>query len=201
MQKIIHSLYNFSFYTLKLIGLALSLFLFISAMMFSSTDTDITTLRTFIYSDNLISETFFLILCIGILFLLRIPCKRKPILTSRIALIVTLLSYAITGTLLILCTKSMPHLDSLFVYNISGNCALNNYTDINPDSYLSIYPHQIGLVFFYEPLLRLWNLLKTGVDGYIFLQFVNLCLTLIMLYFVTTIYMTKHRQDLILIKQ
>ena len=81
--------------------------------------------------------------------------------------------YAIAGTLLILFAKSAPQTDSGFLYKIVQNCAKNDFTDISTDSYLSVYPHQIGLVFFYEPFLRLWNLLNIQAEAYIFLQFIK----------------------------
>ncbi len=176
-------IYSLSFYILKFIGVIFSVLLFLGALLFSSTDTDITTLKTFVTADNVLSGIGSIFVFLGIMLLLYISCKKNSTLTVRILLAVTLSIYAIADTLLIVFAKSAPNSDSQLVYQIAQNCAKNNFTDINIDSYLSIYPHQIGLIFFYEPLLRLWNLLGINMEAYVFLQFINLLLVLVLIYF------------------
>ena len=183
MTKSANTIYSFSFHILKFIGVIFSLLLFVCGLLFSSSDADITTIQTFVTADNIFSGIAGILFFLGLLLLLYIPCKKYLVQTVRILLAVTLSIYAVIGTLLIVFAKSAPHTDSLFVYEIAKNCAKNDFTDINPDSYLSVYPHQIGLVFFYEPLLRLWNLLGIHTEAYIFLQFVNLLLVLTLIYF------------------
>lgn len=183
MTKLADFIYTLSFYILKYIGVLFASLLFISALLFSSADTDITTLHTSITPDNLLSGIGSLLFLLFGILLIKLPCRKAPAKTVHISLAITLGAYAIIGTLLILFVKSGPHTDSFFVYKIAGNCAMNNFEDIHLTSYLSVYPHQIGLVFFYEPLLRLWNVCNTKIEGYLFLQFVNLLLTLVLIYF------------------
>ena len=183
MKKTENLVYSLTFYILKFISVVFSAFLFIGALLFSSSDMDITTLNTFVTPDNIFPCIIGIPVFLGIILILRIPYKKNPILTIRLLLIVTLSVYAIIGTLLILFSKSAPFTDPQFVYEIVQNCAQNNFTDIDKNSYLSVYPHQIGLVFFYEPLLRLWNLFRINADAYIFLQFINLLLTLVLIFF------------------
>ena len=168
MKKIADFIYIFSFQTLKYISIIFSFILFLGAFLLSSTDNDITTLKTYVVKDNIIVGALCLLFFLGLMMLLHHFCKKHPHTTKKILLFVTLGSYTVLGTFLILYVKSTPHTDSHFVYSIAKNFAENNFSDINRDSYLSIYPHQIGLVAFYEPLIRIWNLTKIPVDAYIF---------------------------------
>lgn len=183
MTKIADLLYNFIFYVLKYVGLIFALLLFISALLFSFHDTDITTMVAFIKSDNILTNITGLFVMLSLLFIIHIPYRKKSALTTRILLISTLSFYALSGIFLILFVKSAPLTDSQYVYEIALQCSNGNFEAINPDSYLSVYPHQIGLVGFYEPFLRFWNLLPTSVEGYVFLQYINLFFVLLMLYF------------------
>lgn len=183
MQKLTKLLYKISFHILKYISIFFSFFLFLGSFLFSSSDTDITTLKTFILPNNLLTGVVCIVLFLGGMILLHQICKKHPTKTKRSLLFFTLGFYTVIGALLILYVKSTPHTDSHFIYTIAKNCAENNFSDISPDSYLSIYPHQIGLVFFYEPLIRIWNLIQLPVDAYIFLQFINLALILIFIIF------------------
>lgn len=183
MTKIINFIYNLSFNILKIIGVFFTLLLFISALLFSASDTDITTLATQIRPDNILTGVGILFVMLALFWLFKIPCKKNPALCIRILLLFTMLFYAVCGIVLICFAKSAPMSDSYFVYEIAMKCSKNNYEDINPTSYLSVFPHQIGLVWFYETLLRFWNLLGIRAAGYVFLQYVNLVLVLMMLYF------------------
>lgn len=183
MIKPANFVYSLLFYILKFIGVTFSVLLFWGALLFSSSDTDITTLKTFVTADNLLPGLAGIFVFLGITSLLYILYKKNPAKTVRLLLFVTLAVYAIGGTLLIIFAKSAPQSDSFFIYEIASNCAKNDFKGISTDSYLSIYPHQIGLVFFYEPLLRFWNMTGLHTEGYIFLQFVNLLLVLTLIYF------------------
>ena len=168
MKKIVEFVYTFSFQTLKYISILFSFILFLGAFLYSSADTDITTLKTFIVKDNIFVSTLCILIFLGLMMLIKHICEKHPNKTKRVLLFITLGFYALLGTFLILYVKSTPHTDSHFIYTIAKNFAKNNFSDISLDSYLSIYPHQIGLACFYEPLIRLWNLIKIPVDAYIF---------------------------------
>lgn len=182
MTNFTAKLYVFAFHVLKYISLLFSFFLLLSGLMFTSTDLDITTLATTITADNLILNILMLLVFLSGFFLVKIFCKKNGNLTVRILMATTFLFYTVFGILLILFAKSVPHTDSLFVYEISVDCAHNNLEAINPSGYLSVYPHQTGLVFFYEILIRFLEFL--GIQGklYMWLQAFNLLLTLLMIY-------------------
>lgn len=183
MTKFTSRLYNSSFSILKYIGLIFSAWLLICGLMFSSTDTDITTLPTTIISDNLLINIGMLAMFLGCLFLLKFPCRMHPRATIGILMSITLVFYSVVGILLIIYAKSVPHTDSYYVYNIALDCAKNDLSAINPNDYLSVYPHQTGLVFYYETLIRLLSLFGIQANVYMWIQGVNLILALIMIYF------------------
>lgn len=66
MKKIADFIYIFSFQTLKYISIIFSFILFLGAFLLSSTDNDITTLKTFVVKDNIfvgaLCLLFFLVL-------------------------------------------------------------------------------------------------------------------------------------------
>lgn len=183
MTKFSTKLYVFTFNVLKYISLFFSFFLLLCGLMFTSTDLDITTLPTTITADNFALNILTLLFFLPVFFLLKIPCKKHGALTVRILMTVTLAFYTVFGILLILFAKSNPHTDSLFVYEIALDCAQNNFDAINPSDYLSVYPHQTGLVLFYEILIRFFYLLGIENHLYMWLQAFNLLLALIMIYF------------------
>ena len=83
--------------------------------------------------------------------------------------------YALSTLILIVFNKSVPGADPMTVFRISEQFATGHMIAIHPtDSYLSYYPHQIGLTAYYEILLRIWNLVPGDVIGYHFIKIVNL---------------------------
>lgn len=183
MIKLTKFIYNSSFTILKFISLIFALFLLMGALLFTSSDPDIRTLKTYVTADNIFVGFISILAVLCLTILLYYLTKKHPVKTVRTLLIGTLLTYAIAGTCLILFVKSMPNSDSKFIYDIVQNFANGDFSDINADSYLSVYPHQIGLVFFYEPLLRIFNSTSLSMEPYVFFQFFNLLLVLTLIYF------------------
>lgn len=81
------------------------------------------------------------------------------------------------GILLLLFGRTVPAADALSVYNAAGEWILGNTDIIHPTvSYLSYYPQQIGLMAFWELLLRIWNLTGLSVPAWHFIKLVYVCL-------------------------
>lgn len=81
------------------------------------------------------------------------------------------------GILLILFGRTVPAADALSVYNAAAEWILGNTDIIHPTvSYLSYYPQQIGLMAFWELLLRIWNLTGLSVPAWHFIKLVYVCL-------------------------
>lgn len=125
--------------------------------------------------------------CMALLLLLLFPLLRLN--RSRKKLRPVLLAFALGltcfwGLFLILFGRSLPTADSASVYAIAQSLASGQAGVIHPtDSYLSYYPQQIGLVAFYEVLIRLWNLLPIPYASYHFLQCVNVVMACAIVYF------------------
>ncbi len=109
---------------------------------------------------------------------------KKPILAKKLLLTVTSLWILGLGAILIVFGKTIPAADARSVYEIARVLAEGDTSVIHPtDSYLSYYPQQIGLVAFFEPLIRLWNLLPLDVAPYHYLKIIYVLLGLIIFYF------------------
>jgi len=81
------------------------------------------------------------------------------------------------GILLILFGRTVPAADALSVYNAAAEWILGNTDIIHPTvSYLSYYPQQIGLMAFWELLLRIWNLTGLSEPAWHFIKLVYVCL-------------------------
>ncbi len=86
----------------------------------------------------------------------------------------------LAGLALIVFGRTAPTADPRTVYTIAESLAAGNLDAIHPtDSYLSYYPHQLGLAAFWELLIRLWNLLPLSTPAYHFLKLVNVFLCLV----------------------
>jgi len=107
------------------------------------------------------------------------PSTAKKVLLTACALWILCIT-----AILIVFSKSAPTSDPYTVYHIATQLAIGNTSVIHPtDSYLSYYPQQIGLVAFYEPLIRLWNSLSTGLHAYHFLKIIYAFLGVVIFYF------------------
>jgi len=99
--------------------------------------------------------------------------KRK-----RLLLVLVLGHVLFLGGILILFGRTAPTADAWSVYDAAQRLAKGDTSVIHPtDSYLSYYPHQIGLVAFFECLIRLWNLIPTDLQAYHFIKCVYVILT------------------------
>lgn len=88
------------------------------------------------------------------------------------------------GLFLIFCGRSIPSADSASVYSIAQALASGQLGVIHPtDSYLSYYPQQVGLVAFYEIIIRLWNLLPIPYAAHYIIQCINVGMACVTVYF------------------
>ncbi len=145
--------------------------LFLSAFFSTCYAEDMTTQKVLTRLDNplvsLAGGALFLLFLLGVSgFVCQKPRRRLPVLLGLV-----LLAYVLGGCILILFSRTVPAADALSVYR-AAECLANNDTSvIHPtDSYLSYYPQQIGLVSFYEPLIRLWNRIPIDFPAYHFLK-------------------------------
>ncbi len=86
-----------------------------------------------------------------------------------------------TGVLLILFVRSYPGADPQTVYTIAKQFAVSDYGAISEEgSYLSYYPHQVGLCLLTSWAIRFWNLLPVREEPYHFLKLINVLLMMLL---------------------
>lgn len=176
MNKFIHPLCKFCLQSAKVLTLVLSIILFVTSFI-SSAYAYMDTQKMIFAWDNLILSS--ISICIAVLLIYLITnLSYKVKYLKQFLLGFVLLLYGIGGLLLIIFNKSVPGADPMSVFRIAEEFSQNHFGAIHPtDSYLSYYPHQIGLVAYYEILLRIWNLVPGDVIGYHFIKIVNIMWT------------------------
>ncbi len=134
--------------------------------------------------DNLLVNAAGVILLSALMYfvckwVLRAPAKHKKIL-----LFAVIFWYLLGGIILILFSKTVPSGDPMSVYSCAEALANGNTGVIHPtDSYLSYYPQQMGLIAYYETLIRFWQLLPIDQHAYHFIKCINVLLAIVIIYF------------------
>ena len=180
MNKFIRPFCTFCLRSAKILTLALSVILSVMAFI-SSAYAYMDTQKMIFAWDNLIFSSISIIAAILLIYLIT-NLSYKSNYIKQFLLIFVLALYGIAGILLILFNKSVPGADPMSVFRIAEECAKDYFGSIHPTaSYLSYYPHQIGLVAYYEILLRIWNLVPGDVIGYHFIKIINFVWTAILI--------------------
>ncbi len=124
------------------------------------------------------------ILFAGILFIQKLEetCLKK---LRRILLPTVFGALLCGGGILLIFGRLIPAADSYSVYAIGESFAEGNLAAIQPsgNTYLSFYPQQIGLIAYYELVIRLWNLLPLGAPAYHVIKLLNILLAWGIVYF------------------
>lgn len=184
MHKIGVRIYQIGLKTVQALTLLLSAGLAICSLFWGYYAEDMTTQASVPHTEPfLLHLPGMLVLGALAVLLLKFVCthvKAKRILLPAIALC----WICFCGLLLIPLGRSLPAADSASVYSIAQALASGQMGVIHPtDSYLSYYPQQIGLVAFYEIIIRLWNLLSIPYAPYYILQCVNVLMACAIVYF------------------
>lgn len=173
MDTLLQRFYRFCWHSVKVLCLLLSAVLLSGSFLMTSYSTDMESQKVLFRWDNplwnLLGTGAFLAL-----FLL--VSGKGQVSTGRMRA-VALLWCCLAGAVLIVFGRSVPAGDGMSVYAAAQELAEGRTGVIDPDnSYFSYYPQQIGLVGFYEILIRLWNLLPFSVPAYHFIKGVNVVL-------------------------
>lgn len=172
--------YQLSLNILKIIFVIISGLLLLSGLIFTSYSEDMSSQLVLFKKDNLLVSIFFILLMLLLFYGVNKLCEKNITKRKHILLGVVLLSTGLIGFILILFSKTVPAADAMSVYSIAESLAEGNIDAIHPtDSYLSYYPQQVGLVVFYEVIIRLWNLLSISLPAYHIIKCVYVLLTLV----------------------
>ena len=184
MGKITAIVYGFSLKAIQYISFVLLGLLFISSFIFTCYALDMESQLVLKQVDNIFLSVIFLLLGIGIMALIVKWVSYNPINRKRILLCFVIFWCLIVGVILIIFSKTVPAADAMSVYSIAESLANGNMGVIHPtDSYLSYYPQQIGLVGFYELIIRFFGFLPESIKLYHILKCINVFLCCVIIYF------------------
>lgn len=184
MKKIFSSIYNFSCNSIHLLALTFTGFLLVSGFLFTCYADDMTSQKVLTRVDNPFGNLMGTFLFIVLLSLCARLAYKNPSKGKRILLLLVFSWILALGGLLILFGKTVPAADALSVYSAAESLAEGNLSVIHPtDSYLSYYPQQVGLMAFFELLIRLWKLLPVDLHAYHFIKCLYVLLTCVIVYF------------------
>ncbi|MCI9141675.1 MAG: hypothetical protein HFH87_03515 [Lachnospiraceae bacterium] len=181
------TIYTFSLRTAKILLLLLTGILSVSGLLFTCYATDMDTQLVLFQWDNLFvtlpaTAALCAIIYITAALVVRKSASSLPVL--KILRLFVLCWCIFIGVILILFGKSVPAGDGYSVYGMAEQLAVGDTSVIHPtQSYLSYYPQQIGLTAAFEFLIRIWNLLPSGMPAYHFIKGVYLLLGCVIILF------------------
>lgn len=178
------ALYRLSCNFILMLSLIFTGLLFVAGFLFTCYADNMTTQQVLTRADNpLLHLSGVFILGGAILLCCKHAC-RQPALGKKVLLCMTLGWILLLGALLILFGRTAPAADAWSVYSAAQSLAGGDTSVIHPtDSYLSYYPQQVGLMAFFELIIRIWNFLPIGLEAYHFIKCLYVVLTCIIVFF------------------
>lgn len=173
-KNVSDKLYSFSTRFIQILSLSFTALLLLSGFLCTCYSLNMETQQVLTKWDNplmnLLGIAVFLLPVLMGLYLFH-KFQEKTAFAKKVFLILASFWILSVGAVLIVFNKTVPAADAYSVYDIAGRLAMGDTSVIHPtDSYLSYYPQQIGLVAFFEPLIRFWNLLSLDLPAYHFLK-------------------------------
>ena len=183
MQKIADTIYTKTYVLLKYIIFIFTLLLLLSTFIFTCYIDNMDTQKVLTRTDNILLSVLGCAVFLLLLKVLTDWAVKKPDFRCKLLLGLTMGWYLFASAILLVFCRTAPGGDAMAVYQVAEQCATGNFIAIAPTgSYLSYYPHQIGLVAYYETLLRVWNLVPVGLAGFHFIKVVNVFWTCLMIF-------------------
>lgn len=168
-----------------LLGMILLGLVGVSAFLCSSVAEDMAEQKMIIGMDNIVLTALFLGISLTVGFFV-VEHFSKEWMVNRLFLF-TIIWYLLTGGLLIFFFRSVPGADAMATLNMGHLIANRDYSFISfTDSYLSYYPHQIGLSVFLGILIKGLQMVGYHYDYYHAIKIVYVllnCLTYVCFYF------------------
>lgn len=183
MKKLADTVYTKVFTILKYTAFLFTLLLLLSTFIFTCYIDDMGTQKVLTRIDNIFLSALGCLVFLLLLKLLTKWVEQNTTFRCRLLFCITIGWYLFASAILLVFCRTAPGGDAMAVFRIAEQCAVGDFTAINPTgSYLSYYPHQIGLVAYYEIVLRIWNLLPVGLIGFHFIKVLNVFWTCLMIF-------------------
>lgn len=184
-------LYRFSFRSVQILCFVFMGFLLLCSFLYTSyARMDLGSQKALIRFDSLPLNLLGIFIFLLLFFLVLRLTEKDTARAKKFMLPAAFLWILLLGAVLICFGRSAPSADAYTVYHMASRLAAGDTSVIHPTmSYLSYYPQQIGLVAFYEPFIRLWNLLPIDYEAYHFFKIIYVFLGLVIFYFQ---YLTVH---------
>lgn len=205
MKTFTQKLYTFSCSFVQIFFLLLAGLLFLGGFLFTCYCSDMNTMAVETRWDNPLWNLLWIALSLGFMVTLSGIAYRARLRTEKfpdpcdLLTVIVLLWCLAFGGLLILFGRSAPAADSMTVYSMAEELASGQYLAIHPtDSYLSYYPHQVGLTAFFEILIRIYRLLPVNLAPYHFIKCIYVllaCSTVLSLRGITRILWADRRAE------
>ena len=158
--NIFHCIYNVGLRSVRFLTLLLTGALTLCSLLWGYYAEDMTTQKSVAHWEPVLLHLAGLAVLLICLFGLMKICHPTAGRRRSLLLCAAMAWIGLWGLFLIFCGRNIPAADSASVYSIAQALASGHTQVIHPtDSYLSYYPQQMGLVAFYEIIIRLWNLL------------------------------------------
>lgn len=184
MREKTDSIYALGLAFIKIVGLLLLLFLFLSGFFYTCYAEDMTTQLVLTRADNILWNLSGLLILLGVAALVGRWASGNYRKRKKLLLAAVLCWCGLLGLLLAVFGRTVPAADAMSVYSVAEKLAEGNLGVIHPtESYLSYYPQQIGLASFYEGIIRLWKLLPIALPAYHIIKCLNTALACALVYF------------------
>lgn len=178
-------IHSFAFHIVSVLGIVLFSFLSLSTLFVSFYAEEMEAQIMYSHFDPLwihvpiIAIIIVAISAIGRMSITSLTKFHKPLLPA------TMLWILLAGILLLISGRLTPSADCYSVFAIAETFAEGNMIAIQPtaDTYLSFYPQQMGLIAYYELVIRLWNLLPIDLRAYHVIKLLNIVLACGIVYF------------------
>ena len=184
MKKQISGIFALSYNFISILSIAFTGLLFITGLFFTCYAEDMVTQEVLTKWNHPVFHVIGVLALGGwVLFLakkaLLHPKKGRTLLLAAAFLVITGF-----GMLLVLLGRTAPAADAWSVYAAAKSAAIGDLSIIHPtESYLSYYPQQVGLLGFFELIIRLWNLTGFSVEPYHFIKCLYVLLTCVIVYY------------------
>ena len=154
-MQINEKLYNLGKNIIKILAFIVLVGITIMSFMYQShVSMDLNCLEKVSFQHNRIWVYIFLVLLMGILILAK---KAIEHLNEKFLFFMMTAIYGVIGVILVLGVGTDLRADAQLIYQAAVNFSQGNYSMLNQDGYLHMYPYQLGLVTYERILLKIWN--------------------------------------------